>query len=109
MRLVLIACFFFAHTSDSSDLCKRYVQDWFSLAQSIDWFDVYACMLTTPVALITCENFIRQKEVTPRSEDPKEIERKITYATASKLMKVYEAKCERQGWGEPDAIQKDIL
>ena len=41
--------------------------------------------------------------------DLKNYSRKITYATASTLMKVYEAKCERQGWGEPDAIQKDIL
>lgn len=49
---------------------------------------------------------------TPRggvNEDPKEAEKKITYATASTLMKVYDAKCERQEWGEPDALQKDIL
>ena len=41
-------------------------------------------------------------------EDPKEIEKRITDATATALLQIYDSK-EQQGWGEPDAVQKDVL
>ena len=49
---------------------------------------------------------------TPRGdaqEDPKDAENKIVYATASTLMKIFDVRCEGQGWKEPDASQKDVL
>lgn len=54
-------------------------------------------------------------EKTPRHqegrghEDPKEADKKITHATGSTLMTVFDIKCEREGWKEPDAAQKDLL
>jgi len=40
--------------------------------------------------------------------DPRDSD-KIAYATASVLIKVFEAKCERQGWSEPEGFHKDAL
>ncbi len=54
-------------------------------------------------------------EKTPRHQegrvhhDPKEAEIKITHATGSTLMRIFDVKCEGQGWKEPDAAQKDLL